>query len=175
MSTHCTVTYAKPPSRAFNQDEWTAYWVFPPPLSNPLLPAPVYRLSHWFDLAASLALIPHWHFRRHAPPPVLITLLNGSCSRNNKCGVCLQSQGKNVWDFLQEGSGRMWLDHRLLHWLRFPAPIALHIWVGGCTVTHTCYTLPPEILISWSYLDRNPRKPGLSAFYNYLGSRQNSL
>lgn len=75
MSTHCTLAYVKPPSGVFNQNEWIAYQVFPPPLSKPLLSAPTYRLSHWFDLAAALVPIPHWHFKHYAPSPVLIALL----------------------------------------------------------------------------------------------------
>lgn len=76
MSTHYTLAYVKPPSGALNQNEWMAYRVFPPALSNPLLPAPTYRLSHWFHLAARRIPYPSLAFLRlYVGPPDLITPL----------------------------------------------------------------------------------------------------
>lgn len=154
-----------------------AYRVFPPALSNPLLPAPTYRLSHWFLLAARRIPYPSLAFLRlYVGPPDLITPLKWELQPQYKIEFICRHEVMMWCVDLFRGKGLCLTCQRLhlrLTSLNDPAPPArISGWMYGHKHTPQLDTKAIRLLISWGYLRLNPRNPAPNAFYNYLAGQR---
>lgn len=151
----------------FNQDEWTAYQVFPPALSNPLLPAPHLSIISliWFS------------GRTRSHPSLAFQALCGSAwsdytarktgSDNHNTKWSLFAVIKQGWRRICSGGGGgvgFVSDSKQLH--HFNTSRLAHI--SSVSPHAYLYSSSPKLEDFFNFLEQflvwNPRKPDLIAF-----------